>query len=320
MAVVTDGQLFITEQGESLAGSDLVEVQRGTSVFAAAGTVENIQRPLVRSYIDRQAPAAGLTRYWTTTFTSELRGTNGTPTAANFPEVDQLLKAAGLTQSYSSDVHTYDFTANPNATPYSVSARFEESMSGNYYVSSSSNYTFTISGNAENLVTVAWTGTGEYNVPIANATPGSLTAATANAGPPMLAVDSYSLAGASSGFVIRDWSITGGLTVTPRLDAADSNGYAWPAVISRDAATSISITIEALSESAAPMFAGWAAANTGDINLNLVSGSRGVALKLNSVSLGAPVLQQGTPNMFSFTGAASTDSAGSTSSLSLEFT
>lgn len=317
MAVVMDGQLFITEQGESLEGAHLVEVQRGTSVFAAAGTVENIQKPLVRSYIDRQAPAPGLTRYWTTTFTTELKATNGTPTASNFPELDKLFRAAGLTQAFGSDAHTYSWTSDPNASPYSVSARFEESLSGNYYVSGSSNYIFTISGNAENLATVSWTGTGEYNRP---ADVSSLESATASTGSPVLGISSYSIGPASSGFVIRDWSISSGLTITPRLDASDANGYAWPAVISRDAPCSMTMTIEAVDETTGGLFEGWEDATTMDITLNLNTGSRGVRLSLNEVALNAPVLQQGTPNMYSLSGAASTDSDGGPSSLEIKYT
>mgnify|MGYP004447923757 CR=1 FL=1 len=318
MAVITDGQLFISETGEALDGAtDLVEIQRGTSVFTAAGTVENFQRPLVRSYIDRQAPGAGLTRYWTTAFTTELRGTSATPSVSVLPEVHQLLQASGLTASFADATHSYIWTDQPNASPYSVTTRFEESTSGNYYVSADSNYTFTISGSADNLATIAWSGVGEWATPTAM---GSETEATAIGGTPMIAVSAYSLFGQSSGLVIRDYSITGGLEITPRLDVAGGDGYAWPGTISRPAPTSITLTVEAVQENTVTAWADWISATVADVDLTLTAGARSIALKLNNVSFNAPVLQQGTPNMFALTGQASTAATGTPSSLTLEFT
>ena len=132
---ITDGQLFVTDAGGSVTATDLVEIQRGTSTFSVAGTTEAIQRPLVRAFIDRQAAHAPLTKHYAINITTELKGTDGTPSASVLPEVNRLLKASGLSQTLDTSTHVYEWLADPSSSTdkFEVDCRFEELIDGNYY-------------------------------------------------------------------------------------------------------------------------------------------------------------------------------------------
>ena len=320
-----DGQLFATKSTESWAATNLVEIQPGSSPFAAAGQLEAIQRPLIRGFIDRGAPGKPHSRHWATTFTTELRSTPGTPSdsggSEEYPEIDKLLRASGMAHEFISGTpsHTYTWLDNPNASAsvYSVDLLFEELNGGNSYTADDSNLSFTMQGGADALPSVSWSGVGSYAVPATVASPSS---ATAVGGTPIIPITAYSIAGETSGIVIRDWTVNSGMTWTTRPDEATTNGNVWPAIGSRDAAVTFSMTIEALDETTFSVFANWAARTLADVTWTLSDGTRSIVITLNAVALNATTVQQGTPNMFTLAGAASTEATGATSSLTLDFT
>lgn len=316
---VTDGQLFVVDAGDAVSAADLVEIQRGTSPFSVAGTTSAIQRPLVRSFIDRQVAAAPFAKHYSVNITTELKGTNGAPDGSTYPEIFRLLKASGMTQTLvGGNTWEYTWTADPNsdAAAYECDVFFQELIDGNQYTCADSNFTFTMQGSSDALATATFTGMGEYNAPTAVA---SLQAATANGGTPLLPVTDYSIGGVTEDIIIRDWSITSGLTLTARPDLAEDNGYAFPPIISRDQAAGCTLNIEAVDTSVLDVFATYAAGTPISISLTIGSGSRSIKFDLINVTIDAPVISQGTPNMFALTGAAGCASTGADSSLKITY-
>ena len=316
---VTDGQLFVYETGDSVAAADLMEIQAGSTPLTVGGQTTPLQRPLVRSYLDRQAPAVPFQKFYSQSFTTELKGTAGTPSADTYlPEVDKLLRASGLTYALNGALHEYTWTANPNASAavYTVDVRWEELGGGNYYISTDCNYSFTLTGSADALPTAAWTGSGSYAVPVVVS---SLTADTANAGVPIVPITTYTIAGLTSGVVIRDWTINSGLSLTQRNDVAGGNGYTFPNILGRSEPCTVTVNVEAVDETTKDYFGRWAAGTVADLELKLAAGSRSIEFKLNDVAFDAPVVAQGTPNMYTLTGAASSGADNATSSLQVIF-
>ena len=316
---ITDGQLFISNAGASVAATDLVEIQRGTTPFSVAGTTEAIQRPLVRAFIDRQIAHAPLTKHYSINITTELKGTDGTPSASVLPEINRLLKASGLSQTLDTSTHVYEWSAEPNSPTeaFEVDCRFEELMGGNYYVAEDTNFTFTMQGSADAVATATFSGMGSYAAP---ADVSSLTSATANGGSPLLPITSYSIAGLESGLVIRSWSVSSGLTLTPRVDLADSNGYTFPPILSRDAACTVSLELEAVDASTLDYFDLYVAATPSDVSFTLGDGTREILFELVNVAFNAPTISQGAPNMVTLAGSAANNAAGTDSSLIITYT
>jgi hypothetical protein len=316
---ITDGQLFISNAGEALDPTHLVEIQRGTSPFSVAGTTEAIQRPLVRAFIDRQAAHAPLTRHYAINITTELKGTDGTPSSSVLPEINRLLKASGLSQTLDSSTHVYEWLADPSSSTeaFEVDCRFEELIDGNYYVAEDTNFTFTMQGSADAVATATFSGMGSYAAP---ADVSSLTSATANGGSPLLPITSYSIAGKASGLVIRSWSVSSGLTLTPRVDLANSNGYTFPPILSRDAACTVSLELEAVDASTLDYFDLYVAATASDVSFTLGDGTREILFELLNVAFNAPTISQGAPNMVTLAGSAANNAAGTDSSLTITYT
>jgi len=315
---ITDGQLFISNAGEALDPTHLVEIQRGTSPFSVAGTTEAIQRPLVRAFIDRQVAHAPLTKHFAINITTELKGTSTTPSSSVLPEINRLLKASGLSQTLDASTHVYEWSAEPNSPTeaFEVDCRFEELMGGNYYVAEDSNFTFTMQGSADAVATATFSGMGSYAAP---AVVSSLSSATANGGSPLLPVTGYSIASVTSGLVIRSWSVSSGLTLTPRVNLADSNGYTFPPILSRDAACTCSLEIEAVDTAKLDYFAAFAAGTAIDIEFTIGDGTRHIKFELVNVTLNAPAISQGAPNMVTLAGAAANDATGTDSSLIITY-
>ena len=315
---ITDGQLFVSNAGEAVAADHLVEIQRGSSPFSVAGTTEAIQRPLVRSFIDRQIAEAPLTKHYAVSFTTELKATAGTPSGSVLPEINRLLKASGLTQALDGSTQTYEWSSDPSSSTeaFEVDCRFEELIDGNFYVAEDSNFTFTMQGSADAVATATFTGMGSYAAPVKVT---ALTSATANAGAPLLPVTAYSIFGETSGLVIRSWSFSSGLTLTPRVDLANANGYTFPPIVSREAPCTMSIEMEAVDTDKLNYFASYAAGTTGDISLTIGKGSRAIKFEFVNVALNAPTITQGTPNMVTLAGAAANDSTGTDSSLIITY-
>ena len=316
---ITDGQLFVADAGASISADNLIEIQRGTSPFSVAGTTEAIQRPLVRAFIDRQIAHAPLTKHYSINITTELKGTADTPSASVLPEINRLLKASGMSQTFDTNKHEYEWLADPSSSTdkFEVDCRFEELIDGNFYVAEDCNFTFTMQGSADAVATATFSGMGSYAAP---AVVSSLTAATANGGSPLLPVTAYSIAGVTSGLVIRSWSISSGLTLTPRVNLADSNGYTFPPIISRDAACTCSLEIEAVDTAVLDYFGAYAAGTPIDISLTIGDGTRAIKFELVNVTLNAPAVSQGAPNMVTLAGAAANDATGTDSSLLITYT
>ena len=317
---VTDGQLFINATGGSASGADLIEIQAGTTPFQVGGQTTPIQRPLVRSYLDRQAPAVPFQKFYQQNFTTEIKATAGAPSAdTNLPEIHRLLQASGMSYALSGSLHTYTWLADPNssATDYQVDARWEELTDGNYYVSTKCNYSFEMTGSADAVPTATWSGAGTYAVPVA--VDSNLGDDRDAQGPPVIPITAYSIAGADSGVVIRDWSISSGLQLTQRGALSGTNGFEFPSIFSRADATRVTLTIEAVDETTKDYFGRWAAGTLADLELTLGNGTRTIKYTLNQVAFDAPVIAQGTPNMMTLAGAASSGNNNETSSLTIEF-
>lgn len=316
---VTDGQLFVVDAGDAVSAADLVEIQRGTSPFSVAGTTSAIQRPLVRSFIDRQAAAAPFGKHYGINLTTELKGTAAEPDGSTYPEIFRLLKASGMTQTLvGGNTWEYTWAADPNAAAaaYECDVFFQELLDGNQYTASDANFSFTMQGSSDALATATFTGMGAYDAPVVVS---SLESATANGGTPLLPVSAYNIGGETSDIVIRDWSVSSGLTLTARPDLAGDDGFTFPPVISRDQAVQCTLNVEAFDTSVLNVFAAYSAGTTISISLTIGAGSRTITFDLINVTLDAPVVSQGTPNMFALSGSAGCASTGADSSLKITY-
>jgi hypothetical protein len=316
---VTDGQLFVVDAGDGVTAADLVEIQAGTSPFSVGGTTSAIQRPLIRSFIDRQVAAPAFTKHWAVTVTTELKGTAAAPDGSTYPEIFRLLRASGLEQTLvGGNTWEYTWLADPSSTTdaYECDVFFQELIDGNEYTAADANFSFTMQGSADAVATATFTGMGSYDAPAVVA---ALEAATANGGSPLLPITSYDVGGKTTGLVIRDWSVSSGLTLTPRVDLSDADGYAFPAMVSRDAAVQVTLNIEAVDTSVFDAFGKYADGDSIDISWTIGDGTRHIAFEAINVMIDAPTLSQGTPNMFGITGAAACASTGADSSLQITY-
>ena len=314
---VTDGQFFVVDAGDAVAAADLVEIQSGTSPFSVGGSTSAIQRPLIRQFIDRQVAAAPFTKHWAVNVTTELKGTNGAPDSSTYPEIFRLLKASGMEQTLvGGNTWEYTWLADPVSDGFEVDLRFEESVDGNYYTAVDCNFSFTMQGSADALATATFTGMGAYTAP---ADVVDLKDATANGGTPLLPITDYDIAGKTSGLVIRDWSVSSGITVTPRADLAGDNGYAFPAIVHRADAVQVTLNIEACDASTWDYFAAFAAGTAIDCSWTIGDGTRHIVFDLINVTLDGPTNTQGTPNMVSIVGSAGCAATGADSSLQITY-
>ena len=314
---VTDGQLFVVDAGGGVSAADLVEIQAGTSPFSVGGTTSAIQRPLIRAFIDRQVAAPPFTKHYAMTFTTELKGTAAEPDGSTYPEIFRLLRASGLEQTLvGGNTWEYTWLADPSSTSdaYECDVFFQELIDGNQYTAADSNFTFTMQGSADAVATATFNGMGSYEAPVVVS---ALEDATANGGDPLLPITAYSIGGVTTDLVIRDWSVSSGLTLTPRVDLAGDDGYVFPAMISRDAAVQLTLNIEAVDTSVFDAFAKYADGTAIDISWTIGDGTRHIAFQTINVMLDAPTVSQGTPNMFGITGAAACASTGADSSLKI---
>lgn len=326
-----DGQLFVVAEStsgtyETPAATDLIEVERGSSVFQVGGSTDPLQRDLVRGFLDRAQAVTPESKFWQLSCQTEFKAPAGVPSTGpltNAPEIHALLIASGLTESGDADQIDYNWLADVNgADGTSVSVLMEEIGSEpNHYKAVGCNFGWTLQATVGERMMWSWDGMGEFYVPAG----GSPSSATSNTGTPFVLTTEFAAGGyTQANSVLRDWSLSSGISVQPRPSATAQNTDTittlndWPGIVSRDNAVTGSFTVEELaydSDKYWDRYLGLTAPT--DLTFKCEAGSRAVLFTINDAVLGAPQPQQGTPNLLTISFAGSGTS--STSSLTISF-
>jgi len=309
---IIDGQVFVATEvtagsEQTPAATDLVEIERGQAVFAVQGQTDPIQRDLIRSYLDRPQALPPEQRHWGLSFNTEFKCTPGAPDigdAATYPEIHALLKAAGMTASGDATSIEYDFTPFAGGTATSSTTVILEQLgdSPNKFTSAGSNFGFSINAPVGDRVMWSWSGMGGYTQPEAL---GALSTGTSNEGLPFSRATNFSIGGyaPADGLIVRDWTLSSGIAITPRPSAGSAGRFAWPGVVGRDNAVSGTVVVEALTYASGKIWDRFTGATdptdlTVTLGTGLASNTRTVVFTIAAAVFGAPQPQQGMPNLW----------------------
>jgi len=330
---IIDGQVFIATEAtagseQTPAATDLVEIERGQAVFAVQGQTDPIPRDLVRGYLDRPQAATPEQRHWGLSFNTELKCTPDAPDsgdATTYPEIHALLRASGMTMTGDATTVEYEWTPFAGGTATSSTTVVLEQLgdSPNKFTSVGSNFSWTMNGPVGDRVMVSWSGMGGYAQP--EALP-SLSTATSNEGIPFTRATDFSIGGyaPADGLIVRDWTLSSGIAITPRPSAGSTGRFAWPGVVGRDNAVSGTIVVEALTYASGKIWDRFTGATdptdlTWTLGTGLGSNTRVVEFTIAAAVFGAPQPQQGMPNLWTIPFVGSSE-ASDDSSLLISFT